>query len=211
LSNTLGDNELTGSIPSELGLLTSLIEVQSSSNELSGSIPSELGELASGTKNIELGNNFLTGSVPSKMMFKNSTINLDIYNNSLSNLTSVYGQVICALDQSEHYCDCSRHCTYMLDRCTCQEGKECCAAYEAQFDECIICDDAGTENPDFYVGKYAVTCGEANEYIRADLADFGTSVGCNFAVEEYYSVGCRCKNDPRTREVLSIITEELEI
>jgi hypothetical protein len=210
LSNTLGDNELTGSIPSELGLLTSLIEVHSSSNELSGSIPSELGELASSTKIIELGNNFLTGSVPSEMMF-NSTINIDIYNNSLSNLIDVNGQVICTLDQSEHYCDCSRSCTYAKNRCTCQEGKECCAAYEAQFDECIICDDAGTENPGFYVGRYAITCGEANEHIRDNLAAFGTSVGCNFAIEEYYSLGCRCKNDPRTREVLSNITEELEI
>lgn len=206
MSNTLGDNELTGSIPSDLGLLTSLFEMQLGSNELSGSIPSELGGLASKTRAIELGNNLLIGSVPSELMF-NSSFDLDIYNNSLSNLTAVDGQVICALEQSEHYCDCSRHCTYLKNRCACQEGKECCAAYEAQFDECIICDDAGTENPDYYIGKYAVTCGEANEYIRSNLARTGTSVGCNFAIEVFHSVGCRCKNDARTKEVLRNITE----
>ena len=42
---SLGGNELTGSIPPELGNLTNLIELILRENQLSGNIPSEIGSL----------------------------------------------------------------------------------------------------------------------------------------------------------------------
>ena len=42
----LGNNQLTGSIPPEIGKLTNLTYLRLSSNQLTGSIPSEIGNLA---------------------------------------------------------------------------------------------------------------------------------------------------------------------
>jgi len=39
----LGNNQLTGSIPSELGAMTSMEDLDLNSNQLTGTIPSELG------------------------------------------------------------------------------------------------------------------------------------------------------------------------
>jgi hypothetical protein len=39
----LYENELSGSLPSELGLLTAMMSLSMSYNELNGTIPSELG------------------------------------------------------------------------------------------------------------------------------------------------------------------------
>jgi len=59
----LGDNQLTGAIPSELGNITDLVYLQLHNNQLSGSIPLELGNL-SNAQDIILSNNQLTGSIP---------------------------------------------------------------------------------------------------------------------------------------------------
>jgi len=45
--NATGHNQLTGNIPSELGLLSNLQELHLEGNQLSGNIPSELGLLTS--------------------------------------------------------------------------------------------------------------------------------------------------------------------
>ena len=63
---SLGDNQLSGSIPSELGNLANLEFLWLSGNELSGSIPSELGNLDN-LEWLSLGSNQLSGSIPSEL------------------------------------------------------------------------------------------------------------------------------------------------
>ena len=55
----LNSNQLSGSIPSELGDLSELTELDLSSNQLNGSIPSELGMLSELTT-LNLSDNFFT-------------------------------------------------------------------------------------------------------------------------------------------------------
>ena len=60
-------NELSGSIPPELGQVTNLTWLDLSSNKLSGSIPPELGRLTNLTQ-LELGANYdLSGTIPSEL------------------------------------------------------------------------------------------------------------------------------------------------
>ena len=59
-------NQLRGAIPSELGNLASLQELNLDYNELSGEIPVELGNLAS-LKRLVLNTNQLTGPIPSEL------------------------------------------------------------------------------------------------------------------------------------------------
>ena len=59
----LGDNQLTGEIPSELGSLTNLTHLRLDGNQLSGEIPSELGRLMK-LEVLYLSGNLLTGCVP---------------------------------------------------------------------------------------------------------------------------------------------------
>jgi Leucine-rich repeat (LRR) protein len=59
-------NQLTGSIPPELGELSSLLELNLSNNEISGSIPPELGNLSS-LHTLWLSNNQLTGGIPPEL------------------------------------------------------------------------------------------------------------------------------------------------
>ena len=59
-------NELSGTIPSSLGNLTNLTYLYLYGNELSGTIPAELGNLANLT-GLHLGSNQLTGTIPSSL------------------------------------------------------------------------------------------------------------------------------------------------
>ena len=60
------DNELTGSIPVELGQLKNLTRLNLGDNELTGAIPAELGQLKNLT-NLWLRGNKLTGSIPTEL------------------------------------------------------------------------------------------------------------------------------------------------
>ena len=60
------DNQLTGSIPPELGNLPELRRLILGANELSGTIPPELGRLGQLTM-LDLGNNSLSGTIPSQL------------------------------------------------------------------------------------------------------------------------------------------------
>ncbi len=62
----LNSNQLTGSIPTELGNLSNLEELELNSNQLTGSIPTELGNL-SNLEELELNSNQLTGSIPTEL------------------------------------------------------------------------------------------------------------------------------------------------
>ncbi len=60
------NNELSGSIPAELGNLTNLTALALSSSQLSGSIPAELGNLTNLTE-LWLSNSQLSGSIPAEL------------------------------------------------------------------------------------------------------------------------------------------------
>ena len=59
-------NNLTGSIPAELGNLPGLNDLRLNSNELTGSIPAELGNLTA-LSILNLFDNSLTGAIPAEL------------------------------------------------------------------------------------------------------------------------------------------------
>lgn len=65
----LGYNELTGSIPSEIGRWTGMTYYFSlgGNGGITGSIPSELGQLTAFTEYLTFESNALSGSIPSEL------------------------------------------------------------------------------------------------------------------------------------------------
>ena len=79
----LSNNQLSGEIPVELGKLTSLVEIDLSNNQLSGEIPVEL-ESLSNLENLYLHNNQLSGEVPYIFHEMNNLVHLTLFENQLS-------------------------------------------------------------------------------------------------------------------------------
>lgn len=82
-SLNLAYNNLVGTIPSELGNLSNLVELYLHHNQLSGSIPSSLGSLSDLTILI-LYSNSLTGSIPSELGALGSLTVLSLYSNAFT-------------------------------------------------------------------------------------------------------------------------------
>ena len=82
-SLVLIDNNLTGSIPPELGQLADLEILNLASNRLTGTVPAELGALA-GLWNLNLSLNRLTGAIPPELGNLVHLSNLDLEKNQLS-------------------------------------------------------------------------------------------------------------------------------
>ena len=66
---SLGDNGLSGTIPTQIGLLTALsvnLEMQSDAglNDIRGTLPTEIGQLTNLLKQVALQNNKLSGPLP---------------------------------------------------------------------------------------------------------------------------------------------------
>ena len=76
-------NELSGPIPAELGNLTTLRHLHLNDNDLSGSIPPELGRLANLSR-LYLNDNELSGSIPSELGGLTSLERLYLDDNDLS-------------------------------------------------------------------------------------------------------------------------------
>ena len=76
---------LTGSIPSEIGNLTNLTELNLYGNQLTGSIPPEIGNLTNLTY-MNLGSNQLTGSIPSEIGNLTNLFGLSLGYNQLTGI-----------------------------------------------------------------------------------------------------------------------------
>ena len=79
----LHDNQLSGSIPKELGQLSALTELWLHRNQLSGSIPKELGQLSALTE-LQLHDNQLSGSIPKELGQLSALTLLELNDNQLS-------------------------------------------------------------------------------------------------------------------------------
>jgi len=79
----LGDNNLTGSIPPELGSLESLLGLSLGSNPLTGSIPPELGNLGN-LRWMMLNHTRLTGPIPPELANLRNLEELVLYVNELT-------------------------------------------------------------------------------------------------------------------------------
>jgi Leucine-rich repeat (LRR) protein len=78
----LNDNQLTGSIPQEIGNLTGLTTLWLSNNQLTGSIPPEIGNLTNLTY-LNLSYNQLTGSIPPEIGNLTNLTDLRLHDNQL--------------------------------------------------------------------------------------------------------------------------------
>lgn len=79
----LNDNNLVGTIPSQIGDLTNLVRLKLHNNILNGNIPSELG-LLSKLVELRLFNNELEGSIPESLTDLTNLLYLELYDNRLS-------------------------------------------------------------------------------------------------------------------------------
>ncbi len=79
----LANNQLAGSIPSEIGNLSGLRRLWLNLNQLSGALPSELGDLTKLEEMFLLMNQF-SGSIPSELGNLSNLLILNFHNNSLS-------------------------------------------------------------------------------------------------------------------------------
>ena len=80
---SLGDKNLDGIIPPELGMLSALVTLSLSENDLSGTIPSELGDLTN-LNHLSLSFNQLTGVLPTTLGNLEDLISLNLRYNELS-------------------------------------------------------------------------------------------------------------------------------
>ena len=95
---SLSGNQLTGSIPPELGSISNLEDLWLFDNQLTGSIPKELGNLAN-LEYMVLSNNQLAGDMPEELGNLTNLIYLAIDENQLT------GCVPAALRGVEYYGD----------------------------------------------------------------------------------------------------------
>ncbi len=79
----LGNNNLSGNLPADIGNLTGLLELTLDGNQIGGQIPVEIGNLLK-LKYIQVHSNQLTGSIPSEIGLLTEVYNLNLAGNQLS-------------------------------------------------------------------------------------------------------------------------------
>ncbi|KAL5834490.1 hypothetical protein ACOSQ4_013987 [Xanthoceras sorbifolium] len=87
-------NNITGSIPLEIGKATQLEALDLSSNRLVGQMPKELGKLTRISKLLNLSNNQLSGGIPSEFESLTNLERLDLSGNNLSQSIQYLGNCI---------------------------------------------------------------------------------------------------------------------
>ena len=80
---SLHDNALRGTIPAQIGQLTSLTNFGLQKNALSGTIPTQIGQLTSLT-DLYLHNNALSGAIPTQIQDLTSLTTFYLFKNTLS-------------------------------------------------------------------------------------------------------------------------------
>jgi Leucine-rich repeat (LRR) protein len=85
----LGNNQLSGELPSSLGDLSSLKWLDLGNNQLK-KLPSSLGDLSS-LESLSLGNNQLSGDIPSSLVTLSSLYYLSLENNQLNGTIPAFG------------------------------------------------------------------------------------------------------------------------
>ncbi len=94
-------NKLRGSLPSEMGMLSSLERIRLYDNSITGTIPSEIGMLSS-LKGLYLNHNLITGTIPSEIGMLSSLTGLNLNRNLI---TGSIPTELCALTNTSIYYD----------------------------------------------------------------------------------------------------------
>ncbi|KAI8622464.1 hypothetical protein BC830DRAFT_1162922 [Chytriomyces sp. MP71] len=76
-------NMFTGTIPTEIGQLNQLVELQLDFNQLSGTLPTQLGELQS-VQWLKISNNSISGGIPTELGALSAMTMLDVSSNNLN-------------------------------------------------------------------------------------------------------------------------------
>lgn len=105
-------NQLTGSIPTQIGSLKRLNVLALQSNWLSGAIPASLGDLPELTR-LDLSFNRLFGSIPVRLAQLPRLVILDVRNNSLSGSVPPGISSSFCLNSGWYYCKCMLPCLYL--------------------------------------------------------------------------------------------------
>ena len=110
------DNNLSGSVPSEIGTMANLASLSLSDNALDGSIPSEVGALQN-MEQMWIYGNFLTGDIPSEIGQMAKLQILQVEDNELNG--AVVPSAVCAMNLNTLSADCNDGVTCSC--CTCCE------------------------------------------------------------------------------------------
>jgi hypothetical protein len=116
----LSNNQLTGFIPSELAQLTFLVQLALNGNDLNGTVPSQLGMLTN-LGQLYLHGNHFTGNIPSEM---GGSWAIESWTFDHNNFEGVVPEQVCSLNITRLYADCDEVQCACCTHC-CSEDESC--------------------------------------------------------------------------------------